>query len=42
MLGAAETVIGCDTDFSVSKGFRGCYERGARGNGNDARLAIRA
>ena len=42
MLGAAETVIGCDTEFSVSKSFRGCYEHGARRDINLGRLAIRA
>ena len=38
MLGAAETVIGYDTEFSVSKDFRGCYERRPAGEP----LAIRA
>lgn len=42
MLGAAETVIGCDTDFSISKSFRGCYERGARRDNDLGRVAIRA
>lgn len=42
MLGAAETVIGCDTEFSVSRTFRGCYERNLDLNSDVGRLAIKA
>lgn len=42
MLGAAETVIGCDTEFSVSRTFRGCYERNLALNSDVGRLAIKA
>lgn len=41
VLGAAETVIGHDTEFRVSPQFRGCYQRTPRKQDNgDQRLAM--
>lgn len=39
ILGSAETVIGCNTEFAVSTDYRGCYERRIA---NSTPLAIRA